>query len=99
MSVVYIRCKYIFSVFFYGVRGGLTVACWTTKHLVRGSNSGQGRNFDLDFCSTHAPILGPQVSGYQRQPKACNSVRVRKRGRAYGCRYFRPKEKNMIEMQ
>ena len=33
------------------VRGGLAVAWWTAKREVRGSNLGQGRHLDRDFCS------------------------------------------------
>src|SRR6218665_3306718 len=65
-----------------GLRGGLAVACWTAKREVRGSNSGQGRNVDLDVCfmRTPNPPQGPQVSGYQSQSKAWNSPIVRKIG-------------------
>ena len=55
-----------------------TVAWWTAKWDVRGSNPDQGR----DLCSRRSsiPPLGSQISEYQSQSLACNSPRVRKGG-------------------
>jgi len=54
---VYLRVFVFICMYPLGVHGGLSVACYTARREVRGSNPGQGRNLDQDFCSMSTTTL------------------------------------------